>query len=59
MASINSEEIFSEDEIDIDSVFSFVHKRHDMNFPIVVDSERTAVRGEKGWGWLSFAIELS
>jgi len=46
MAGINSEEIFSEDEINIDSVFSFVQTRSDMNFPIVVDSERTAVRGE-------------
>ena len=45
MAGINSEEIFSGDEINIDSVYSFVQTRHDMNFPIVVDSERTAVRG--------------
>jgi len=46
MAGINSEEIFSGDEINIDSIFSFVQARNDMNFPIVVDSERTAVRGE-------------
>ena len=45
MAGINSEEIFSGDEINIDSVYSFVQTRNDMNFPIVVDSERTAVRG--------------
>ena len=45
MAGINSEEIFSGDDIDIDSIFSFVQTRNDMNFPIVVDSERTAVRG--------------
>ena len=46
MASINCEEIFSEDEIDINSISSFVQTRNDMKFPIVVDSERTAVRGE-------------
>jgi len=46
MASINSEEIFSEDEINIDFVLSFVQGRNDMDFPIVIDSERTAVRSE-------------
>ena len=46
MAGINSEEIFSGDEIDVDHIFSFVRARHDINFPVVVDTERTAVRGE-------------
>jgi hypothetical protein len=45
MASINSEEIFSGDNIDINSLFSFVQARNDMNFPVVIDSERRAVQG--------------
>lgn len=42
MAGINSE-IFSGDEIDIDSVSSFVQTGDDMNFPVVVDSEVSGV----------------
>lgn len=46
MVGINSEEIFSKETIDTDSVVSFVEKRGDMVFPIAIDVERIAVKGE-------------
>lgn len=46
MVGINSEEIFSNEPIDIASVYSFVEKRGDMDFPIAIDVDRIAVKGE-------------
>jgi len=44
MVGINSEEIFSKETIDTDSVVSFVENRNDMNFPTVIDAERIAIK---------------
>jgi len=44
MAGINSEEVFSNDPIDTAAVYSFVQKRGDMNYPIVIDVDRVAVK---------------
>jgi len=44
MVALNSEEIFSNEQIDTASVISFVGKRTDMDFPVVIDVERIAVK---------------
>jgi len=44
MVAINSEEIFSHDLIDPAAIHSFVEKRTDMNYPVVIDVDRIAVK---------------